>query len=156
VRFGEYGMDELAELLLDVEFNWPFWGAAHLVCEEGTWLSKPDFYRFLLTGEVNGRQWVGIDWAAVVRELDAETIEGSQEELFILKLGASMTRNRSVRFMTELGNLSDKALFAVMRSIAYMQGMEDAESTSAARFRNHASNCSPQAYCAPDDDACKA
>ncbi|MGW4563631.1 hypothetical protein ACWEN3_14860 [Streptomyces sp. NPDC004561] len=125
LSYGACDVDELIDKLLDVGDNWPFVAASHLICEHREWLHKPDFYRFLITGEKAGRRWVGIYWPDIHSELKAGTVEGSHEDLFILKVGASITLDHPIRLATDPGNLSDRALLAVMRAIAFMQGMEE-------------------------------
>ncbi|MFF2425327.1 hypothetical protein [Streptomyces mirabilis] len=122
VSFGEYEIDELIGKLVDADENLPFAAAARLVCEHRSWLENPSFYRFLQSGEAQGDRWVGISWPDIVEALKSDQIEGSKQDLFILKLGASMTMYYPIYFRTDHVNLSDRGGVAVMRAIGYLLG----------------------------------
>lgn len=123
LSFGEYEMGELVAKLVDCEENWPYEAAARLVCEHGKWLRKPEFYRFITTGGSGHERWAGIDWPLIVAELEAGTINGSDPDLFVLKMGASMAAYFPISLRDDLRNQSEQASVAMMRAVGYLAGL---------------------------------
>jgi hypothetical protein len=125
-------IEGLAERLLrDADGSWTVEAATRLLILHGSWLVDPDFSQFICSGEIEGREWVGIDWRTLGRALEEGTIVGSQPDISVLEIAASIIGAREIRLRDHMMNHTRRTMEAIAVCLMHAGGHTESSATAA-------------------------